>query len=81
MDPTEDFTLWKDILKIVSATLNEKIPHVEQEMGDEYDLSSLMSGPRTKNAIKGHHWQRWSRAISGVSRAMQRHLVSGIEMV
>ena len=53
MDPTEDFTLWKDKLKIVSATLKEKIPQVEQQMDDEYDLSSLMSGPRTKNAIKG----------------------------
>ena len=53
MDPTDDFTLWKDKLKIVSATLKEKIPQVEQQMDDEYDLSSLMSGPRTKNAIKG----------------------------
>ena len=48
-----DFTLWKDKLKIVSATLKEKIPQVEQQMDDEYDLSSLMSGPRTKNVIKG----------------------------
>ena len=53
MNPTEDFTLWKDKLKIVSATLKEKIPQVEQQMDDEYDLSSLVSGPRTKNAIKG----------------------------
>ena len=26
MDPTEDFTFWKDKLKIVSATIKEKIP-------------------------------------------------------
>ena len=40
-------------IKYFSATLMEKFAQVEPEMDDEYDLSSLMSGPRTKNAIKG----------------------------